>query len=57
MSQTEVNFRHPPPTVERRPVRPLGVWTTFGWAVLAFAIPQAVFSGIALIWFPDHLPG
>lgn len=57
MSQTEVNIKHPPPTVERPPVRPLGVWTTFGWAVLAFAIPQAVFSAIAVIWFPNHLPG
>ncbi len=33
----------------------LGVWATFGWAVLAFAIANAAGTAVVIIWFPDQL--
>jgi len=37
-------------------MRTLGVWATFGWTVLAFALAQAIGTAVVFIGFPDHLP-
>jgi CAAX protease family protein len=55
MSETETILQPPPP-----PPPPsmfaLGVWATFGWTLLAFALAQAIGTAVVFIWFPDHLP-
>jgi uncharacterized protein len=45
-----------PPAVERPPMRPLGLWATFGWALLAFLLAQAVGTAVVFLWFPEQLP-
>jgi membrane protease YdiL (CAAX protease family) len=34
----------------------LGVWATFGWTLLAFALAQMIGTAVVFIWFPEHLP-
>jgi membrane protease YdiL (CAAX protease family) len=46
----------PPPLPPPPPMRTLGVWATFGWTLLAFALAQTIGTAIVFIWFPDHLP-
>jgi hypothetical protein len=47
----------PPPPAEGTPTRTLGVWATFGWALLAFVVSQAVCVVIVLGWFADRALG
>jgi membrane protease YdiL (CAAX protease family) len=35
----------------------LGVWATFGWALLAFVVSQAACVVVVLRWFADRAPG
>lgn len=56
MSQDSVAIVPPPPPVESAPARTLGIWATFGWALLAFLIANAVGTAVVIIWFPDQLP-
>jgi uncharacterized protein len=54
MSQNDMPSE--PAPAERPPVRTLGVWATFGWALLAFLLAQAVGTAVVFIWFPEQLP-
>jgi membrane protease YdiL (CAAX protease family) len=41
---------------EQPPMKPWGPWATLVWAVLAFAVAQAVGVAVLSIWFPDLIP-
>jgi membrane protease YdiL (CAAX protease family) len=45
-----------PPLPPPLPTRTLGVWGTFGWALLAFLLAQAIGTAVVFIGFPEHLP-
>lgn len=56
MSEAETTIASIPPPAERAPAPTLGVWATFGWAVLAFVIANAVGTAVVIIGFPEQLP-
>src|SRR5882672_2541494 len=58
MSETETTTigTLPPPPPPPPPMPALGVWATFGWTLLAFALAQVIGTAVVFIWFPEHLP-